>query len=153
MKGFQLQCKFSCTAFFKHISVLLFLGEQTADREDYPSIFMSKPSRTAMRPSKKSRWQDSIRATSPPPPCASQLAHRVNFPVCDCSLSIIGTYYVQSLITTGREGLGFKLKYDSRARSLKPGTTLARVIMTMNEGTRQKQDHSASEGRWERTLC
>lgn len=83
----------------------------------------------------------------------SQLAHRVNIPVCDSSLSIIGTYYVQGLITTGREGLGFKPKYDSRARSLKPGPTLARVITTRSEGTRQKQGHSASEGRWERTLC
>lgn len=57
---------------------------------------------------------------------------------CDSHLNIIGTYYVQSMVTTGRERLGFKSKYGSRARSLKPGTTLARVLMTMAEGTRER---------------
>lgn len=46
------------------------------------------------------------------------------------------------------------IQYVSRARSLKHSTMLTRTVtMTTNEGTRQKQDHSESEGQWERKLC
>lgn len=55
--------------------------------------------------------------------------------------------WVQSLIMTGRERLGFKPKYHSEAQSFKRGTMLMTTMMvTMNEGTRQKQDHRESEG-------
>lgn len=62
---------------------------------------------------------------------------------------------VQSLTWTGRGRLRFKAHSDSRARVLQQNTMLTRrrrMMTRMTEGTRQRPNHSQSEGLQERKL-